>query len=89
MATQVFRSYGHCIFEGKKGKPKQAKGSHEDVSGGKHVVRARSWWKRGEDWVLTLEPGGDTVREGLPWNQAKFLSKMDVLFVKILIQRDL
>jgi hypothetical protein len=45
--------------------------------------------KRGEDWVLTLEPGGDTVREGLPWNQAKFLSKMDVLFVKILIQRDL
>ncbi len=37
-----------CIFEGKKGKPKQAKGSHEDVSGGKHVVRARSWWKRGD-----------------------------------------
>ena len=48
MATQAFRSYGQCIFEGKKGKPKQAKGSHEDVSGGKHVVRARSWWKRGD-----------------------------------------
>ena len=45
--------------------------------------------KRGEDWVLKLNSGGDTVREGLPWNQAKFLSKMDVLFVKILIQRDL
>jgi len=31
MATQAFRTYGQCIFEGKKGKPKQAKGSHEDV----------------------------------------------------------
>ena len=29
-----------CIFEGKREKPKQEKGSHEDVSGGKHVVRA-------------------------------------------------
>ena len=46
--TQAFRFYGQCIFEGKKGKSKQAKGSHEDVSGGKHVVRARSWWKRGD-----------------------------------------
>ena len=36
--TQAFRFYGQCIFEGKKGKSKQAKGSHEDVSGGKHVV---------------------------------------------------
>jgi ribonuclease HI len=48
MATQAFRAYGQCIFEGKREKPKQAKGTQEDVSGGKHVVRARSWWKRGD-----------------------------------------
>jgi hypothetical protein len=48
MATQAFRTYGQCIFEGKREKPKQAKGTHEDVSGGNHVVRARSWWKRGD-----------------------------------------
>ena len=48
MATQAFRAYGQCIFEGKREKPKQAKGTQEDISGGKHVVRARSWWKRGD-----------------------------------------
>jgi hypothetical protein len=48
MATQAFRAYGQCIFEGKRETPKQAKGTQEDVSGGKHVVRARSWWKRGD-----------------------------------------
>jgi ribonuclease HI len=48
MATQAFRAYGQCIFEGKREQPKQAKGTQEDVSGGKHVVRARSWWKRGD-----------------------------------------
>jgi hypothetical protein len=31
--------------------------------------------KRGEDWVLKLNSGGDTVREGLPWNQAQSLKK--------------
>jgi hypothetical protein len=38
MATQAFRTYGQCIFEGKRGKPKQAKGSHEDfLASGKGV----------------------------------------------------
>ena len=40
--------HGQCIFEGKRKKPKQARGTQEDISGGKHVVRARSWWKRGD-----------------------------------------
>ena len=31
--------------------------------------------KRGEDWVLKLKPGGDNVREGLPWNQAQIPKK--------------
>ena len=48
MATQAFRVHGQCIFEGKREKPKQAKSTQEDISGGKHVVRARSWWKRGD-----------------------------------------
>jgi hypothetical protein len=48
MATQAFREHGRCIFEGKREKPKQANGTQEDISGGKHVVRARSWWKRGD-----------------------------------------
>ena len=47
LATQAFREHGRCIFEGKREKPKQANGTQEDISGGKHVVRARSWWKRG------------------------------------------
>ena len=42
MATQAFRAHWQCIFEGKREKPKQAKGTQEDVSGGKHVIRARS-----------------------------------------------
>jgi hypothetical protein len=48
MATQAFRAHWQCIFEGKREKPKQARGTQEDSLGGKHVVRARSWWKRGD-----------------------------------------
>ena len=61
-ATQTFREYGKCIFEGKRAKVKQdndnQQGSSGQVkqdndnqqgsSGGKHVTRARSWWKRGD-----------------------------------------
>jgi len=46
-ATQAFQEHGRCIFEGKREKPKQANGTQEDISGGKHVVRARSWWNWG------------------------------------------
>ena len=48
MATQTFREHGRCIFEGKFAKPNQANDNQEDISGGRHVVRTRSWWKRGE-----------------------------------------
>jgi hypothetical protein len=48
MATQTFREQGRCIFEGKRTKPKQANDNQEEISGGRHVVRARSWWKRGD-----------------------------------------
>jgi len=40
MATQAFQTYGQCNVEGKREKPKQAKGTHEDVSGGKHVAES-------------------------------------------------
>ena len=47
IATQTFRTYGKCIFDGKRMKPK-TDDNHEDFTGGKHVTRARSWWKRGD-----------------------------------------
>ena len=31
MATQAFRAYGQCIFEGKREKPKQAKGTQDSL----------------------------------------------------------
>jgi hypothetical protein len=46
MAAQTFREYGRCIFEGKRAKPKLANDNQEEMSGGRHVTRARSWWKR-------------------------------------------
>jgi hypothetical protein len=48
MATQTFPEHGRCIFEGKRVKPNEANDNQEDISGGWHVVRTRSWWKRGE-----------------------------------------
>jgi hypothetical protein len=47
-ATQTFRDYGKCIFEGKRAKVKQDNDNQEGSSGGKHVTRARNWWKRGD-----------------------------------------
>ena len=46
--TQIFREYGKCIFEDKRVKPKQAGDSQEEALGGRHVTRAKSWWKRGD-----------------------------------------
>jgi ribonuclease HI len=48
MATQTFREYGRCIFEVKRAKTKQGNDNQEGSSGGRHVTRARSWWKRGD-----------------------------------------
>jgi ribonuclease HI len=48
MATQLFREYGKCIFVGKCAKQKQVGDNQAESSGGKHVTRARSWWKRGD-----------------------------------------
>jgi ribonuclease HI len=47
-AAQTFREYGKCIFEGKRAKVTQANDNQEGSSGGKHVTRARGWWKRGD-----------------------------------------
>ena len=47
-ATQAFREYGKCIFEGKRAKVTQHNDNQEGSSGGKHVTRARNWWKRGD-----------------------------------------
>jgi hypothetical protein len=38
-ATQTFREYGKCIFEGKLAKVTQANDNHEGSLGGKHVTR--------------------------------------------------
>jgi len=46
LAAQAFREYSRCIFEGKRAKPKLANDNQEERSGGRHVTRARSWWKR-------------------------------------------
>ena len=46
-ATQTFREYGKCIFEGKRAKVTQDNDNQEGSLGGKHVTRARGWWKRG------------------------------------------
>jgi hypothetical protein len=39
-ATQAFREYGKCIFEGKRAKSTQANDNQEGSLGGKHVTRA-------------------------------------------------
>ena len=48
MATQTFREYGKCTFVGKCAKQKQVDDNQAESSGGKHVTKARSWWKRGD-----------------------------------------
>ena len=40
-ATQTFREYGKCIFEGKRAKITQNNDNQEGSLGGKHVTRAR------------------------------------------------
>jgi hypothetical protein len=47
MATQLFREYGKCVFVGKCTRQKLGE-SQAESSGGKHVTRARGWWKRGD-----------------------------------------
>jgi hypothetical protein len=47
-ATKTFREYGKCIFEGKRAKVTQTNDNQEGSLGGKHVTRARGWWKRGD-----------------------------------------
>jgi hypothetical protein len=48
MAAQLFREYGKCIFVGKCTRQKQVGDNQAESSGGKHVTRARGWWKRGD-----------------------------------------
>ena len=48
MPAQSFREYGKCIFVGKCKKQKQADESQAESAGGRHVTRARGWWKRGD-----------------------------------------
>ena len=48
MAAQLFREYGKCVFVGKCTRQKQVGESQAESSGGKHVTRAKGWWKRGD-----------------------------------------
>jgi hypothetical protein len=48
MAAQIFREYGKCTFVGKCTRQKQVGDNQAESSGGKHVTRARGWWKRGD-----------------------------------------
>ena len=48
MPVQSFREYGKCIFVGKCKKQRQADKSQAESAGGRHVTRARGWWKRGD-----------------------------------------
>jgi ribonuclease HI len=48
MTEQPFREYGKCIFIGKCKKQRQTDESQREFVGGKHVTRARGWWKRGD-----------------------------------------
>jgi hypothetical protein len=48
MAAQLFREYGECVFVGKCTRQKQVGESQAESSGGKHVTRAKGWWKRGD-----------------------------------------
>jgi hypothetical protein len=42
------REYGKCIFVGKCTRQKKVGESPAESTGGKHVTRARGWWKRGD-----------------------------------------
>jgi hypothetical protein len=45
---QAFREHSRRIFTGECKELKRDSDSREETSGGKHVTRARSWWKRGD-----------------------------------------
>jgi hypothetical protein len=55
IATQAFLTYGKCIFDGKQTKLKQTDDIHKESTGGKHVTKARSWWKRGDVIVCAAQ----------------------------------
>ena len=46
--AQEFKEHGRCIFTGKCKQVKSNSTSREEAPGGKHVTRARGWWKRGD-----------------------------------------
>jgi hypothetical protein len=46
LSAQVFREYGKCIFVGKCTRQTKVGESPAESAGGKHVTRARGWWKR-------------------------------------------
>ena len=48
MPAQSFREYGKCIFICKCKKQRQVDESQAESAGGRHVTRARGWWKRGD-----------------------------------------
>jgi hypothetical protein len=48
LPAQLFREYGKCIFVGKCTRQKKVGESPAESAGGKHVTRARGWWKRGD-----------------------------------------
>jgi hypothetical protein len=45
---QAFLEHSRCIFMGRCKDSKRERDSRAETSGGKHVARARSWWKRGD-----------------------------------------
>jgi hypothetical protein len=45
---QEFRKYGRCVFTGKCKQGKNDSTNREEAPGGKHVTRARGWWKIGD-----------------------------------------
>ncbi len=93
MATQTFREHGRCIFEGKRATPKQANDNQEEISGGRHVVRTRSWWKRGyvdayaaqnnmqcwvhQDTILNGEQAENNLREA--WEHESSKNEMNIV----------
>ena len=48
MPSQSFQEYGKCIFVSKCKKQRQTDESQAELAGGRHVTRARGWWKRGD-----------------------------------------
>jgi hypothetical protein len=93
MATQTFREQGRCIFEGKRTRPKQANDNQEEISGGRHVVRSRSWWKRRDvdacaaqtniqcwvhqDIILNSEQAETNMREA--WEHESSKDEMNII----------